>query len=426
MKKSFATACGALLIVALAAGCETAQAPSSARSPARSAASSPSVSAQASRPPATVPPSGGTQPPGGAVPARFKAASVTFVSAREAFAVGTAPCEHAPCTSIARTLDRGVSWRGFPAPAVPLGDPYAGAGPAVWGIRFATPEHGFVFGNGLWVTTSGGEHWSAVAYPGGAIVSLEIIDGQVLAVTARHGPNGLTGWTLSRRALGGGPWARITALAGNPAYGSASGYGGIATQAGVAAVPDGSSVLVTTDGGLTVTRHATPCPAAGDPFPLVTSVAVEAPHGLALLCTGQGYTGHTDKTVYVSGNLGATWTLAGHPGSAGDGGMIAASAPGHLTIATTSAASWLYYSADNGKTWRTVATDLDGGAGWNDLGFTTGSLGVVIHGHPAYGDMLGQLLMTENGGLTWHGIRFLSPGPPAAAGHGTGGTSASR
>jgi hypothetical protein len=211
---------------------------------------------------------------------------------------------------------------------------------------------------------------------------------------------GGTGWTLSRRALGGGPWTRITARASN------SGVGGIATQAGVAALVDGSSVLVTANGGLTVTKHPTPCPAAGSPFPVVTSVAVQAPHGLALLCTGQGYTGHTDKTVYVSGDLGATWKLAGHPASAGDGGMIAASAPGHLTIATTSAASWLYYSADNGRTWRTAVTYLDGGQGWNDLGFTTTRDGVVIHGHPAYGDMLGQLLLTDNGGLTWHAVTF--------------------
>jgi hypothetical protein len=283
---------------------------------------------------------------------------------------------------------------------VPLGEPYTSTGPAVWGIRFATPEHGFVFGNGLWVTTDGGEHWSAVAYPGGAVLSLEIIDHQVLAVTARHGPDGLTGWTLSRRALGGGPWVRITALADNSAA------GGIATQAGVAAVADGSSVLVTTNGGLTVTKHAAPCPAAGSPFPVATSVAVEAPHGLALLCTGQGYTGHTDKTVYVSGDLGATWKMAGHPDPAGDGGMIAASAPGHLTIATTSAASWLYYSPDNGTTWRTVVTYPDGGQGWNDLGFTTTEDGVVIHGHPAYVDLPGQLLLTGNGGLTWHAVTF--------------------
>ena len=400
MKKSFATACGGLLIVALAAGCGTTQAPSAAHSAARSAASSPSVSRSASRAPATTAPAGVTQPSGGPVPAGFRAASATFVSAREAFVLGTAPCKHAPCTSIVRTLDRGVSWRGLPAPVVPLGEPYTSTGPAVWGIRFATPEHGFVFGNGLWVTSDGGEHWPAVAYPGGAILSLEITDHQVLAVTGRHGPNGLTGWTLSRRALGGGPWVRITALAYN------SGAGGIATQAGVAAVVDGSSVLVTSNGGLTVTGHATPCPAAGSPFPVATSVAVEAPPGLALLCTGQGYTGHTDKTVYVSGDLGATWKLAGHPDPAGDGGMIAASAPGHLTIATTSAASWLYYSADNGKTWRTVVTYPDGGQGWNDLGFTTTGDGMVIHGHPALGDMPGQLLLTGNGGLTWHAVTF--------------------
>ena len=400
MKKSFATACGGLLIAALAAGCGTTQAPSAARSPARSAASPPSVSRPASRAPATAALAGPVQPPGGPVPAGFRAASVTFVSTREAFVLGTAPCRHAPCTSIVRTRDRGVSWRGLPAPVVPLGEPYTSTGPVVWGIRFATPEHGFVFGNGLWVTTDGGEHWSAVAYPGGAILSLEIIDHQVLAVTARRGPGGLTGWALSRRALGGGPWIRITALASN------SGVGGIATQAGVAAVVDGSSVLVTTNGGLTVTKHAAPCPTAASPFPQVTSVAAEAPRGLALLCTGQGYTGHTDKTVYVSGDLGATWKLAGHPASAGDGGMIAAAAPGHLTIATTSAGSWLYYSADNGKTWRTVVTYLDGGQGWNDLGFTTTPDGVVIHGHPAYGDMLGQLLLTDNGGLTWHAVTF--------------------
>jgi hypothetical protein len=31
---------------------------------------------------------------------------------------------------------------------------------------------------------------------------------------------------------------------------------------------------------------------------------------------------------------------------------------------------------------------------------------VIIHGHPAYGDMAGQLLLTDNGGLTWHAVTF--------------------
>src|ERR1700730_1532762 len=390
MKRLFAGASGGLLIAGLTAGCGTARLPSGARPATASALQ------QAPRATATAIPAGTTLPSGGPVPAGFRAASVTFVSSREAFVLGTAPCKHAPCTSIVRTRDRGVSWRALPAPVVPLGQPGISSGRAVWGIRFATPEYGFVFGNGLWVTTDGGGHWSAAAYPGGSIISLEIIDRQVLAVTMRRGIAGHASWELLRRPLAAGAWTRLAT--------QARAIGNIATQARVAAILHGPPLLGTGNGGRTLTRHPLPCTAR--PFPVPASVAVQAPRGLALLCTGQGYTGHTDKSVYVSGDLGATWKLAGHPASAGDGGMIAAAAPGHLTIATTSAGSWLYYSADNGKTWRTVLTYLDGGQGWNDLGFTTTPDGVVIHGHPAYGDMLGQLLLTDNGGLTWHAVTF--------------------
>lgn len=391
MKWSCVSVCAGLLLAGLVAGCASPP-PVSAPSPGR-----PSGTA-----PATVP---GPSPSGAAsdvatrvtpVPAGFEAASVTFVSTEEAYVLGTAPCRHAPCTSIVRTLDRGASWRGLPAPVVPLGSPGNQTGPAVWGIRFGTPRNGFVFGNGLWATTDGGEHWSAAASPDGSIQSLEIIDRQVLAVIAPSGPNGSSGPALWRRGLGGGPWTRVTVLAGTS--------GVIATQAGVAAIIDGSFVLVTADGGRTFTRHTLPCNPRVLPSP--DSIAVEAPHGLALLCVGEGYTGHTIKTVYVSGDLGSTWHLAGHPDPAGDGGRIAASAPGHLSIATTSAASWLYYSADNGKTWRTVLTYDDGGAGWNDLGFTSFSDGVIVHGNSGYGTNVGQLLLTGNGGRSWHAVRF--------------------
>lgn len=96
----------------------------------------------------------------GPVPAGFAATSVTWVSPDEAFVLGTAPCAHAPCTSVLRTLNRGATWAGLPAPAEPVGAP--GQGGVVWGIRFATPEHGFVFGDGLWETTDGGARWSRV------------------------------------------------------------------------------------------------------------------------------------------------------------------------------------------------------------------------------------------------------------------------
>ena len=229
MKKSFATACGGLLAAALAGGLRrTAQAPSAARSPDpfRRFAAVACPGRRALRLPPR--PRAWCSRPGGPVPAGFRAASVTFVSAREGFAPGAAPCRHAPCTSVARTRDRGVSWRGLPAHLwCRSASLTAVTGPAVWGIRFATPGHGFVFGNGLWVTADGGEHWSAAAYPGGAVVSLAITDRQVLAVTARHGPDGLTGWTLlAARALAGG--------AVDPANGAGQpvpALGGIATQA---------------------------------------------------------------------------------------------------------------------------------------------------------------------------------------------------
>jgi len=126
---------------------------------------------------------------------------------------------------------------------------------------------------------------------------------------------------------------------------------------GLAALP-----LPTLSPAMTITFHPAPCTTMARE----SSVAVIASAGLALLCTGQGYTGHTVKTVYTSGKLGATWNKAGVPDSAGDGGTIAAASPTQLVIATASAASW-----------QTVLTEPDGGQGWADLGFTTASDGVV-------------------------------------------------
>ena len=142
-----------------------------------SAAAAAAGSATAGNGPATASPAvTGSGPPsspatsgqaGGPVPAGFVATSVTFVSADEGFVLGTAPCAHAPCTSVLRTLNRGASWAGLPAPVVALGNPYDNTSqPAVWGIRFASPGQGFAFGNGLWVTTDGGEQWAAAARPG--------------------------------------------------------------------------------------------------------------------------------------------------------------------------------------------------------------------------------------------------------------------
>ena len=344
---------------------------------------------------------GSPAPAGGPVPAGFAATSVTFVSADEAFVLGTAPCAQAPCTSIVRTLDRGATWVGLPAPVVALGDPYSNAGlAAAWGIWFANPDDGFVFGNGLWATTDGGEHWTNVVSPGGSITDLEIIDDQVLALTdtctAQSGCAQTE--TLVRRPLAGGNWSVVTRL---------SGPRGIATQARVAAVLDDGGVVVTGNGGLTFAAHAIPCDATGSAG---AAVAVTGPDSLSLLCAGDAAMGSVQKTVYVSDDLGATWTKAGSPPLGGDPAGISGGTAEQQVVAAESGASFLYYSADGGTRWSTAYQADDGGAGFNDLGFTTTTDGVVVHG-PVYTNgnsygMPGQLLLTSDGGASWTTARF--------------------
>jgi photosystem II stability/assembly factor-like uncharacterized protein len=385
------------------AGCGAAHEPAAAGSTGPGASTTDRSASSSSAPAsASAGPTGGH--PVGPVPDGFAATSVTWVSPDEAFVLGTAPCAHAPCTSIVRTVDRGASWTGLPAPAEPVGEPTLGSASVVWGIRFATPEHGFVFGDGLWETTDGGARWARDLVPAGSILSLAIVRGQVLALNAVCTADaGCESGMLLRRPLDGGTWtgvakATVTDLIDPDDL--------IATQAGVAAVLDGRDVLVTADGGLTYTANPIPCPPpSGGP-----SVAVTSATGLAMLCTGGGYTGHTIKQVYASDDDGAHWTLAGAPSPDGDRGTIAATTTGQLAIATESAASWLFHSADAGASWQIVNEQGDGGAGWADLGFTTAADGVVVHG-PAVNDgntgqRPGQLFLTDDAGATWYQVRF--------------------
>jgi len=385
---------------AAASSSPAATASATAASTATASAASASPAPAATSPLATA---GAPGPAGGPALAGFAATSVTFVSTDQAFVLGTAECAHARCTAIAATPDRGATWERLPAPAVPLGDPLANSGQAaVWGIRFAGREQGFVFGNGLWATTDGGERWTAIASPGGSIDDLEVIDGQVLALSyACSAKSGCaqTG-ALYRRALAGGPWSLVTQVSGAPV---------IATQARVAAVvDDGGRVLVTGDGGLTFAVRATPCAGSGSAG---SAVAVTGPDSLGLLCAGGAAMGSVQKTVYVSDDLGATWAKAGSPPFAGDPWGISAGTPARLTVAAVSGATWLYYSADGGVQW-TIAyrAPIDGGVEFNDLGFTTTADGVAVLG-PVYSDanpygMPGELLLTSDGGASWTAVRI--------------------
>ncbi len=52
--------------------------------------------------------------------------------------------------------------------------------------------------------------------------------------------------------------------------------------------------------------------------------------------------------------------------------------PQVITLTATSGASYLYRSADSGKTWR-MATYFDGGLGFRDLAYVSATTGYLIH-----------------------------------------------
>ncbi len=335
-----------------------------------------------------------TLPHGTAVPAGFRAASVTFVSMRSAYLLGQASGTRAV---LLRTSDRGRHWVALPAPRVPVGSPAVEGERCVWSVRFADVVHGFLFGNGLWETTDGGAHWARVAAPAGGILSLATIDGQVLALVSRaHG----SGATLERRSLAGGAWHDLATVRS-----AASAYDGdlVSTQAGAAAVLDGRTVLVTTDGGLTLVRHAVPVSSFAP-----AAVAATGADSLVLVATRE-VSGRIEERVFTSADGGRRWTRVNAPADAGVVTALAGS-PGGLVLATAGADSRLYRSADGGRTWSTALVSPEAhGWGWRDLGFTTDADAIVVLGPR----VAGRLLLSSTGGATWHAVR-LGPAAPAA------------
>jgi hypothetical protein len=348
----------------------------------------------------------------GQVPKGFAAKSVTFVSTQRAFVLGTAPGRHSAVTVIARTTDRGAHWTTIPAPQYPVGSAVL-PGRTVWGIRFASPSVGWVFGSELLQTTDGGARWTLIPPPGNLeLLSLAVNDGQVLALFARctddacpaQGTGALYRQPLTRAGLQAGSWREIASVATiNFAFDSDD---LISTQGRVAAVLDGNKILVTGNGGLTLAKRPVPCTKAEIGGPAVAAALSD--HELAVVCDGQGYTGHVDKTVQVSDDLGAHWSSDGSPPSGG-GPLAIAGTPGHLVLAAESAASWLYYSPKAGH-WSTAYFSGDGGQGFADLGFTTAANGIAISGPVLSAgnpdQRLGLLLLTGDGGATWHAVRW--------------------
>lgn len=328
------------------------------------------------------------RPAAGPVPRGFEPASVTFVSASDGWVLGTAPCAHAPCTSVVRTTDGGKTWVGIPAPAFKLASYDSSAG--LVRLRFADQLDGFAFGSQLWATHNGGASWHRVRQVPGYIVDLEASAGVVYAAS----------YTSGRLAIYRSPahtdsWRRVPGL---PAV-STGGELGMITLHGTAAWIILGSRLYSSQAGSGWVQDSVTCPR----YLVPVSVGAYSSRQITLLCVGDPAMGSTLKVLYSSSDGGIHFTRVGDVPLGGDGGLLAEPTPAHLFVATSSGATWLYVSTNGGRSWHQRLWLADGGKGWSDFGFTTATQGVAVEGRPALGS---RMFLTKNAGATWQAVTF--------------------
>lgn len=267
---------------------------------------------------------------GAAVPAGFKANSVTWLSARRGWVLGAAGCGTRTCADVIVTTDGATTWHLAGAVGVPIAS--LGGRPGVSEIRFATPAVGWAFGPDLFHTSSGGKSWAPVPIPRGGkqVLALATRATQAYAVVSNCAwdapcPQPLSFWRIPTAATSA--WTRIplplppTSAAAGVAVSGATVY--VLDAQPHTGRPD--AFYASTDGIRFAARPA-PCAHARD-LALIQAVPMSATR-VALLCDGNGGNpspGDATKTVYTSADTGHTDIYAGQTGALGIQAELAAS-----------------------------------------------------------------------------------------------------
>jgi len=351
-----------------------------------------------------------TVPAGSPVRSGFEPGSVSFVSATTGFVIGIdSTCAAGSCVALARTSDAGATWVSLPAPPAVyvnrLGT--SASAPAVSEVRFADALDGWIYGPSLLATHDGGATWQQVDLAG-SVVALEASGGFVDAVVSPCGTQETCSGSLRLEQAPATGGSFSTVLTGPTVQSSSTGVLALSLHAPVGFV--NLRGVGSPQDGLWATRSLAN-PSGWNPFanPCAVSAgysldAFVAPDVTSLysLCSGEGGAGSVMKEVVKT--QGGQSTVVGQPPPGGDPDALAATSSGTLVVSAASAATELYRSTDGGISWSTL-TFNDGGIGFNDLGFTTSTQGVVIHGQPGPPtDYASQLLMTDDAGATWHAV----------------------
>jgi hypothetical protein len=332
-------------------------------------APTPTTTPATTNPPQTTVSQDTVGPPDAALATGFEPASITWISLRQGWLLGHAPCAAGTCLSLARTRDGGQTWHGVPAPAITAD-----------GVRFADEQNGWIFGADLYATHDGGFTWTKVDGLSG-VTNLEVAKGRAWAEASWSvNPDSRVVYTSS---VPSDDWHQIGDM---PVSSPIAMHNGIGWVVG----PDGGLFVLTATG---FDVRTDPCGLESD----IGAIAAVDDQTVAVVCGSDVAAGSETKQVNLSHDGGHDdYTIVGE---APRGGILTAGAvasPTTFVIAATSGASFLYRTTDSGATWTTVFEDASGGAPITDLGFTDATHGVaVLQSQPSV------LLRTSDGGATW-------------------------
>jgi photosystem II stability/assembly factor-like uncharacterized protein len=338
-----------------------------------------------------------------APPARFKAASLNWRSASQGWLLGTAPCRKSTCTDVLATSNDGTNWSLAGSIKAPLATNATPADAGVNEVKPVTAAVGWAYGPALFRTANGGKTWAAEPVPGDGhqVLALAHSSSAVYAVVSpckefsQHCTSKqLTFWRTA--SLTGTSWTRIPVALPINGSASLSAFGKT-----VYVVDPGlpGKLFASTDGQHFSSRRS-PCPAAQE-IGLIQAVPTSATR-VNLLCDGKPGIHKAVKTVYRSVNTGRTYTRAGTAGTLGIAAELAASTSGNLLIGAWSNGTYMYLNDSHKTSWSMVVGLGDGGAGWNDLAFTSSKTAWAVYGPVSdFAANLGQLYLTRDGGRHW-------------------------
>jgi photosystem II stability/assembly factor-like uncharacterized protein len=286
--------------------------------------------------------------------AGFHPQSVSFVSQEQGFLLGPAAGSRAV---LATTTDAGRTWSHLTT--------LPGSAKAV-GVRFATPQIGFLFGSTYAVTTDGGRSWTTQPSPG-VITDLETMNGHVYALVApcaRCRQVTLYAATTAAPAL-----RRVAGVP--PLTGDAVSVSVYADSAYVLdTVKGGPGTVWSTRDGAQWSQQTSPC---GTTMGLITQWSDS---GVAAACDVRLFgVGKESKRVFVSTDGARDWTpLATPPTRVGYINSVSASGPDNVVVGDDQ--SGLDVTTDGGKHWSLRGPRMSDGASF--VGFISASRVVAL------------------------------------------------